>query len=418
MTENETNALDGLAGQVTADLLARSHLLAPEQIADALMDAAGPLGVIKARIYLADLEQRHLRAMPGGAGQSPVMLAIDSTDAGHAYRELRLRGATAGDGDPHRAWIPLVDGTERLGVLELTVTDMSDVMLAHYETLASLAALMIVSKSHYSDTYAQTRRSQPMAVQAEMVWAFLAPRTFATDGVTVAAALEPAYEVGGDAYDYSIIGNRLHVSVFDAVGHDLAAGLLASVAMASCRSARRSGGTLQDIITRADHAVARQFGDSRYVTALLCDLDVPTGVFTWIPCGHPPPLLIRSDKMIKELARRPQPPLGLAEQATRRGSYGTLPRSDDGVALYTEQLEPGDRVLLYTDGVTEGRAADGKPFGIELLSDFIIRNSHSGIPIPEILRRLTQTITEYQHGRLSDDATIVLIEWMPADPLR
>ena len=233
---------------------------------------------------------------------------------------------------PHQAWIPLVDGTERLGVLELTVTDMSDVMLARYETLASLAALMIVSKSHYSDTYAQTRRSQPMAVQAEMVWAFLAPRTFATDGVTVAAALEPAYEVGGDAYDYSIIGNRLHVSVFDAVGHDLAAGLLASVAMASCRSARRSGGTLQDIITRADHAVARQFGDSRYVTALLCDLDVPTGVFTWIPCGHPPPLLIRGDKMIKELARRPQPPLGLAEQATRRGSYGTLPRSDDGLA--------------------------------------------------------------------------------------
>ena len=304
MNENETSALDGLAGQVTADLLARSHLLAPEQIADALMDAAGPLGVIKARIYLADLEQRHLRAMPGGAGQSPAMLAIDSTDAGDAYRELRLRGATAGDGDPHQAWIPLVDGTERLGVLELTVTDMSDVMLARYETLASLAALMIVSKSHYSDTYAQTRRSQPMAVQAEMVWAFLAPRTFATDGVTVAAALEPAYEVGGDAYDYSIIGNRLHVSVFDAVGHDLAAGLLASVAMASCRSARRSGGTLQDIITRADHAVARQFGDSRYVTALLCELDVPTGVFTWIPCGHPPPLLIRGDKMIKELARR------------------------------------------------------------------------------------------------------------------
>ena len=346
------------------------------------------------------------------------MLAIDSTDAGQAYRELRLRGGTAGDGDPHQAWIPLVDGTERLGVLELAVTDMSNVMLARYETLASLAALMIVSKSHYSDTYAQTRRSQPMAVQAEMVWAFLAPRTFATDGVTVAAALEPAYEVGGDAYDYSIIGNRLHVSVFDAVGHDLAAGLLASVAMASCRSARRSGGTLQDIITRADHAVARQFGDSRYVTALLCDLDVPTGVFTWIPCGHPPPLLIRGDKMIKELARRPQPPLGLAEQATRRGIYGTLPRSDDGLAVYTEQLEPGDRVLLYTDGVIEGRAADGKPFGIELLSDFIIQHSHSGIPIPEILRRLTQTITEYQHGRLSDDATIVLVEWMPADPLR
>jgi hypothetical protein len=76
--------------------------------------------------------------------------------------------------------------------LELTVAEMSSAMLARYETLASLAALMIVSKSHYSDTYAQTRRSQPMALQAEMVWAFLAPRTFATDGVMVTATLEPA----------------------------------------------------------------------------------------------------------------------------------------------------------------------------------------------------------------------------------
>ena len=48
----------------------------------------------------------------------------------------------------------------------------------------------------------------------------------------------------------------------------------------------------------------------------------------------------------------------------------------------TEKLEPGDRVLLYTDGVTEGRAADGTPFGIERLSDFIIRHSSAGLPLP------------------------------------
>src|SRR5580704_131148 len=142
--------------------------------------------------------------------------------------------------------------------------------------------------------------------------------------------------------------------------------LLASVAMASGRSARRSGGTLQDIVTRTDHAIARQFGESRFVTALLCDLDVATGVFSWIPCGHPPPLL------------------GLAAHHTGadRSIYRTLPRSDDGLPAYTEQLEPGDRMLLYTDGVTEGRAADGSPFGIELLSDFVIRHSHSGMPAP------------------------------------
>jgi hypothetical protein len=127
--------------------------------------------------------------------------------------------------------------------------------------------------------------------------------------------------------------------------------------------------------------------------------------------------------VIKELTGRPQPPLALAlalaehHMGTDRGSYRTLPRSDDGLPAYTEQLEPGDRMLLYTDGVTEGRAADGSRFGTGLLGDFVIRHSHSGTPAPEMLRRLTRTITEYQHGRLSDDATIVLIEWMPPDPL-
>ena len=90
---------------------------------------------------------------------------------------------------------------------------------------------------------------------------------------------------------------------------------------------------------------------------------------------------------------------------------------DDEMPVCTERLEPGDRMLLYTDGVTEGRAADGSRFGVDRLSDFVIRHSHSGTPAPEMLRRLNWTITEFQHGQLSDDATIVLIEWMPDPPL-
>ena len=417
MDGDGTRTVEALTGRVAAELLARSHLLAPEQIAVALMDAAGPLGVTAARIYLADLQQRYLRAMPGGSGQSPEVLGIDSTVAGYAYRMAQIHHSLAGDGgNLHRIWLPLIDGTERLGVLELMVAEMADDMLARCEMLASLAALIVVSKSHYSDTYAHTRRTQQMALQAELVWAFLAPRTFATDQVMVTATLEPAYEVGGDAYDYSLFGDRLHVSLFDAVGHDLAAGLLASVAMASCRSTRRSGGTLQDTVVRADHAIARQFGDSRFVTALLCDLNIATGEFSWIPCGHPPPLLIRGNKVVKELARQPQLPLGLAEDemSTRRNLPAPLADSDDVAGASIEQLEPGDRLLLYTDGITEGRAADGSRFGIDRLTEFVMRHSYSGTPAPEMLRRLTRTITEYQHGRLFDDATIVLLEWMPA----
>jgi serine phosphatase RsbU (regulator of sigma subunit) len=300
-----------------------------------------------------------------------------------------------------------------------------------------------VAKSGYSDAYARVRRSGKMAVQAELIWGFLVPRTFATDRVLVAATLEPAYEAGGDAFDYSVLGDHLYVSIFDALGHDLAAGLLASVGVASCRSTRRAGGTLSDVVRRADNAIAGQFADIRFVTALLCDLDLSTGLFSWIPCGHPPPLLIRGNKVIKELARRPVPPLGLGgidspNEIDRKHPDGKHPdrkhpdskhpdgkhpdgkHPADGATAppYTERLEPGDRVLLYTDGVTEGRSADGVPFGLDRLSDFIIRHSNDGISAPETMRRLNHAISEYQRGRLQDDATIVLVEWLPDHPER
>jgi Stage II sporulation protein E (SpoIIE) len=402
------------ADRALADLLQQSHLLRPDAIEEVFAAAVRPLGVTEVRIYLADLQVRQLEPLPNG--QETDSLAIDSTLAGYAFRTVTIQHVPAGEeGDRYRVWVPLVDGTERLGLLSLLAGDIGEAMLDHYRALASLAGLMIVAKSGYSDTYAQVRRSGTMAVQAELIWGFLVPRTFATDRVLVAATLEPAYEAGGDAFDYSVRGDHLHVSIFDALGHDLAAGLLASVGVASCRSTRRAGGTLPDVVRRADSAIAGQFADIRFVTALLCDLDLSTGLFSWIPCGHPPPLLIRGNKVIKELARRPSPPLGL-------GSIDTHDEAEhpdgDTIPVYTERLEPGDRVLLYTDGVTEGRSADGTPFGLDRLSDFIIRHSNDGISAPETMRRLNHAISEYQRGRLQDDATIVLVEWLPDHPER
>ena len=402
---------DALAAQVLANLLARSHLLEPGAVAATIADLAAPLGVRAVRIYLSDLQQRYLRAMPGGedplAGSLAGSLAINTTIAGRAYRSTQLQRGAASPGDQgQRLWIPLINGTERLGVLELVVADDSEPMLRWYRAVASLAGLMIVSKTAYSDTYAQTRRSQEMALQAEMVWAFLPPRTFATERVLVSATLEPAYAVGGDAFDYSVIGDHLYVSIFDATGHDLVAGLMSSVAMASCRSTRRSGETLAEVVAQADHAITAQFGGNRFVTAVLADLDVASGQFSWIRCGHPPPLLIRGNRVIKELDQRMLLPLGLAH-------IGGMP---DDIEMYSERLEPRDRILLYTDGITEGRAADGSQFGVERLTDFVIRHSQAGTPAPETIRRLHHAISDYQHGRLVDDATIVMIEWMPEQP--
>jgi hypothetical protein len=416
-----------VTGEIVISLLKRSHLLEPGMVAGAIAEAVQPLGIRSVRIYLSDLQQRSLRSLPGSTGEGPETLEIGSTVAGRAYRSIRIQHSEASLRTPQRLWIPLIDGTERLGVLELEVTDVTQPALDAYRAIASIAGLMMVSKSTYSDTYAETRRTQPMSLQAEMVWAFLPPRTFATDRVLIAATLEPAYAVGGDAFDYSLLGNSMHVAIFDATGHDLAAGLMASVAMASSRSTRRSGGSLAEIATLADQAIATQFGGYRFVTALLCHLDVGTGLFTWLPCGHPPPLLIRRNRTVKELVRPQRLPLGLSEvdriyqgrerarAAAGEASSGPGQADADGnrIPVHTARLEAGDRILLYTDGITEGRAADGTPFGVERLSDFVIQHSNDGSPAPEMIRRLHHAISDHQHGTLIDDATIVMVEWMP-----
>jgi serine phosphatase RsbU (regulator of sigma subunit) len=412
----EEGELDAVADWVMAELLSRSHVLRLAEVSDALTRAARPLGVSAAGIYLADLQERQLALVPTvGGSQGADALSIGSTLAGRAYQTVTIQSAPARtvSGENYQVWIPLVDGTARLGVLRLTVADVTEAMLDRYRALASLVGLIVEAKASYSDVYAQTQRSREMALQAEMIWAFLPPRTLATDRVLVSASLEPAYEAGGDAFDYSLLDDHLQVSIFDALGHDLSAGLTASVGIASCRSTRRAGGSLTAIAAGADDAIAGSFGEERFVTALLCDLDLATGLLTWIPCGHPPPLLIRG-RTVKELARKARPPLGLGDVYARTGE-----RADDAevsIPLYTERLEPRDRVLLYTDGVTEGRAADGTPFGLERLADFVIRHNSALLAAPETMRRLNHAIVEYQQGRLRDDATAVLIEWQPDQP--
>jgi hypothetical protein len=415
---------DAALGAALAAVLAGAGAAEPDSLGDLLAAASRPAGISGVRIYLADIQQVHLYPLAGPAAPPGEVLAIDATLAGRAYQTAAVQHAPAGSGDDAGAsvtrpdgtaglavlWVPLLNGAERLGVLEFTVADAGPATVARCRALGSLAGLLVASKSDCSDAYARTRRSQPVALQAELVHAFTLPPAFGTADVSVAAILEPAYEVGGDAFDYSLLGDRMQVTVLDAAGHDLAAGLLASVALAACRGARRSGGGLADMAGHADRAIAGHFGDRRFATALLCDLNTATGEFTWIPCGHPPPLLIRDGKVIKELAREAWLPLGLGRLRSAPPGAGRRGRP----APYREQIERGDRLLLYTDGVTEGRGADGSQFGVDRLSDFIIRSTATGLPAPEVLRRLDRVILDFQDGRLADDATIVLLDWLAA----
>ncbi|MER7729161.1 PP2C family protein-serine/threonine phosphatase [Streptomyces sp. NPDC096323] len=288
-----------------------------------------------------------------------------------------------------------MDGTERLGVLciELPWTRTSaEAMLA----LADLVGLLLVSKRNHSDSYARLTRRQPMTIAAEMQWSLMPPTTFSNRQVTIGAMMEPAYQSVGDAFDYAEAGDVAHLAIFDAMGHDTAAGLTANLAVAACRSRRRRNGTLQEAAATIEQALGEQFAQTRYATGILADLNTATGELTWLNCGHHPPVLTRNGRPLN-LDCPPAAPLGTG--------LGIEP------VLCRDQLEEDDRFLLYTDGITEARDASSQEFGLDRFTDFVIRHQADGLPVPETRRRLVHAVLDYHRGALQDDATVVFCEW-------
>ncbi|HZA80975.1 MAG TPA: PP2C family protein-serine/threonine phosphatase, partial [Actinomycetes bacterium] len=248
--------------------------------------------------------------------------------------------------------------------------------------------------------YSMARRRQAMSLAAEMQWQLLPPLTLVTPRVVIAGLLEPAYEVAGDAFDYAVNGDIAHLAVIDPVGHDLTASVLAAVTVGSYRHSRRAGLDLRATHAAMDQTVAAQFGGERFVTGQLAQLDCVTGLLQWVNAGHPLPLLLRQAKVVDTLACHPVPPLGVG-----------LGQPEIAAAA----LEPADRVLFYTDGVTEGRNLAGEPFGEARLADLLVRATLAGQPAAETMRRLAHAILAHQGRAPRDDATMVFLEW-PGPP--
>ncbi|SEK47616.1 PP2C family protein-serine/threonine phosphatase [Streptacidiphilus jiangxiensis] len=402
-------AWDGPVRRMLVDLLASSHLMPLESLPESLRRCAPPAGFPAVLVYVSDLELRSLRLVTGkGAdagqepGDDPAELRIDGTLAGRTYQTGEVLPAGPVQADGVRAWwVPMLNGTERLGVLKVCTSREDDRVREDADALAALTALVVVSKRDRSDSYARLTRTEPMAVGAEMQWHLMPPRTYADGRVVIAAALEPAYQVSGDAYDYATSGTHVHLSIFDAMGHDTAAGLTANLAMATCRNSRRQGCDLVETSERIEADLIEQFQRRRYATGILADLNTDTGVLTFVNRGHHLPLIIRAGRWTSRLRCEPAHPMG-----TDLG----LP-----VHLCREQLEPGDRVVLYTDGITEARRAGGPEFGLARFVELLIRYHADGLPVPETLRRVVHAVLDHHQGQLQDDATVLFCEWLGTD---
>jgi hypothetical protein len=387
-------AVPDTAGHELADLLQAAHLAAPDDVSKLIARHARDLGADDAALYLVDYEQRLLVPVPNPDGPARDEVVIDSTLAGWCYRTLEVQQTTAEDGR-QRVWAPVLDGVERLGVLELDLPAEAQVALGEVRAFVGLVAEVVMAKRSYGDSFELVRRRQNMSLAAELAWQLLPPLTFGTNQLVISGILAPVYELGGDSFDYSVDAGRARIAIFDAMGHGLEAGLLASVAMAAYRNSRRAGEDLAGTADAIDRAIGGHFGPERFVTAVLADLDLASGQLWWTVSGHPAPLLLRNGRMVRALAGEVGLPLGI-------GHTG---------AVAEEVLEPADQVLFFTDGVVEARSSDGEFFGIDRLVDMVARASASATPAPETMRRLLHAILDHQEGELQDDATIVVVEW-------
>ncbi len=319
---------------------------------------------------------------------------IDDSEAGRCFLDAVPVEVPQEDGV--RVHLPLLDGGDQVGVMAVTLDGVDDDDRRLLLRISGLVADLLVTKHGYSDLFFDVRRDEGMSVAAEIQWSLLPPLAMIMPRVAVAGILEPAYDVGGDSFDYALNGDVLHVVMIDAMGHGLDAATMATVAIGAYRHARRSGVGLSEIYAFMDRAVAEQFGPEQFVTAQMLQLDTTTGRVQWVNAGHPPPILVRDHRVAQRLVAPTTLPVGLGGSEPRVSELG---------------LVPGDRVLCFTDGVVEEHKRGGEEFGEDQLIDCVNHLERTGRGIRAVTRSLSHTLKRARGGQTSDDATLLMVEW-------
>ncbi|MDO0914861.1 PP2C family protein-serine/threonine phosphatase [Streptomyces sp. DT2A-34] len=385
---------EGFGERLLGVLLDRAHEMPPQLIAPLIAEEVARVGGRDVSILLQDYGQLVLVPLPGQRLMVGEPEPIGDSPAGTAF--LHATTVEVPQSDGVRMYLPLLDGSDQVGVMALTLDTVDDDDRRLLRRLAGLVADMLVTKHSYTDQFFFARRREPMSLAAEIQWSLLPPLAMSVPQVAVAGILEPAYDVAGDSFDYALNEDILHVAMVDAMGHGLDAATMATVAVGAYRHARRAGIGLSEIYTFMDRAIAEQFGPDHFVTAQMMRLNITTGHLQWVNAGHPAPLLIRDHKVVRQLGGPTTLPVGFG---------GEEPR------ISRQRLQRGDRVLCFTDGLIEEHEAGEEQFGEEQLIHWVNRIEHTEKGVRAVVRSLSHALKQQRGGRTTDDATLFLIEW-------
>ncbi|WP_329128650.1 serine/threonine-protein phosphatase [Streptomyces caniferus] len=395
-----------VAVAVLAQLLARR--LAATEVSFLITDLGG-----KAVVRLTGTS-------PEGGPAQPRRIELRSSVYERVVRSQQAHvsgGEQAGEAGPSPIQViaPVSDRGDAIGLLELTVPTLPDrrIMQLIVEAAHALAYVVIVNR-RFTDLYEWGRRTTRLSLAAEIQHRLL-PDSFTCDTgrFIVAGALEPAADIGGDTFDYTLDRHALHLSLTDAMGHDVQAALLATMVVGALRNARRAGGSLLDQAQDAHQAVAAyadrahqafadhseqvrqaivQHGGQVMATGQLLRISLDTGQTTFVNAGHVWPLRLRRGQ-VEEVAPLVDLPFGITP--------------NPGYRVQSLDLCEGDRLVLLTDGMLEGHGTE------EGLRD-LIRETGEWHP-RDAVRVFTETVLEFSNHDPRDDATVLCLDWPAPD---
>jgi len=212
-------------------------------------------------------------------------------------------------------------------------------------------------------------------------------------GVQLSWRWEPASGFGGDYYDVFPLGpNRLALCIADVCGKGLPAALLVSSLQATVRAFVDEQTPLDDAVARINRALCRQGAHGRFITLFLAVLDLREGAMRFCNAGHNPPILVRPDSTVSRLDAG-----GAVVGVFDRTTY------DSGRTA----IGPGDRLLLFTDGLVEAGALTAREYGDAHLVDTVVR--HRTLDAGALLDHVFGDVHQWAGRRLDDDATALAI---------
>ena len=380
-------------------LLTRAEAAAPVGVVDAM--AAVLLEMLDARevsFLIADFSGRSLNRLghtaaaeePGSRGEETSgRVALEGTPYGAALagqRSVLLR-----EGDDTRVLAPVTSRGEAVGVLELVLPfEPAGITVEDVELAAHQLAYMVIANRRYTDLFEWGQRTVPVSLAAEIQRRLLpASFTCEADQFTLAGWLEPAGQVGGDTFDFSLDRNTLHVSMTDAMGHSVRSSLLATLVVGALRNTRRRGASLVEQAHSAHEALlAYAEPEVGFVTGQLVRVDLVAQTARVLNAGHPRPFRLRQGR-VEEIELTAEAPFGAVEGAS--WSEQELP------------LEAGDRLLFLTDGMLERNA---ESLDIPAL---MVASGH--LHPREAIQYLTHPVLDAFGGKLPDDATSLCLDW-------